>query len=208
MGLTIALQNYILPANRMQHFHTYYALHTSEAWFWLAKAVPIAVPPAKTQVWSEYLLCTLCVAKNPRVLHADSEDPSCWQWRFWSDWTNAQTYLSHCWMHRSFCLFYRALDHVLYHIECSCYASACSCYQYASACSCYQYASACSLSICFSMLLLSICFSMLFVCFSMLIINMLQHARYQYASACSLYASACSCYQYASACSLYASACS
>ena len=51
------------------------------------------VHPAKTQislgncpVWSESVLCTQWVAKNPSFLHADSED--------WSNWADAQADLS------------------------------------------------------------------------------------------------------------------
>ena len=57
------------------------------------------VRPAKTQislgicpVWKESSLCAKLVVKNPRFLHADSED--------WSDWA-----------HNSFCLFYRVVAH-------------------------------------------------------------------------------------------------
>ena len=39
-------------------------------------------------VWSESLLCTLWVAENPMLHHADSED--------WSDWVDAQADLSLC----------------------------------------------------------------------------------------------------------------
>ena len=45
-------------------------------------------------VWSWSSLCTLWVAKNPRFLHADSEDSG----------QTAQADLSLCWAHRSFCL--------------------------------------------------------------------------------------------------------
>ena len=45
-----------------------------------------------------YSLCVQWVAKDPRFLHADSED--------WSDWANAQADLSFRWAHRdSFCWF-------------------------------------------------------------------------------------------------------
>ena len=54
--------------------------------------------PAKTQisldirlVWSESLLCAQCVAKDPSLLHADSEDLS--------DWADAQADLSLRWSH-------------------------------------------------------------------------------------------------------------
>ena len=54
------------------------------------------VRPAKTQislgicsVWSVSSLCAQCVAKDPRFLHADSED--------WSDWLDAQADLHLRW---------------------------------------------------------------------------------------------------------------
>ena len=62
--------------------------------------------PLKTQislgfhpVWSESSLCALCIAKDPKLLQADSKD--------WSDWVDAQADLSTCicWAHRSFCWF-------------------------------------------------------------------------------------------------------
>ena len=59
------------------------------------------VRPAKTHislgicpVWSESSLCAQWVAKNPRFLHADSED--------WSDWADAQADLSLRWAHTHF----------------------------------------------------------------------------------------------------------
>ena len=42
-------------------------------------------------------LCTLWVAKDPVLLHADCKD--------WSDWSSAQADLNLCWAHRSFCWF-------------------------------------------------------------------------------------------------------
>ena len=54
---------------------------------WHDKINKMTVGPAKTQislgihsVWSEPSLCTLWVAKDTRVLHADSKD--------WSDWAD------------------------------------------------------------------------------------------------------------------------
>ena len=41
-------------------------------------------------VWSESLLCTQSVAKDPSFLHVDREH--------WSDWGDAQADLSLCWM--------------------------------------------------------------------------------------------------------------
>ena len=59
------------------------------------------VRPAKTQirlgirpVWSESSLCAQLVAKDPSFLHADSKD--------WSDWADAQAYLSLRWVHTHF----------------------------------------------------------------------------------------------------------
>ena len=49
-------------------------------------------------------LCTKQVAKDPRFLHAVSED--------WSDWEDAQADPSLCWGHRSFCWFCHAAAHV------------------------------------------------------------------------------------------------
>ena len=56
------------------------------------KTNKVTVHPAKTQislgirpVWSESSLCAHWVAKDPRFLHADSEDSS--------DWVDAQTIL-------------------------------------------------------------------------------------------------------------------
>ena len=64
----------------------------------------MSVHPAKTQislgihpVWSESSLCTQGVAKNPSLLHADSE--------YWSDWANAQADLSLRWAHTHFIHF-------------------------------------------------------------------------------------------------------
>ena len=47
--------------------------------------------PGHHPVWSESLLCAQWVAKDPRFLHADSED--------WSDWEDAQANLSLRWAH-------------------------------------------------------------------------------------------------------------
>ena len=56
------------------------------------------VRPAKTQislgirqVWSESLLCTQWVARDPSFLHADNED--------WSEWADAQADMSLSWAH-------------------------------------------------------------------------------------------------------------
>ena len=70
----------------------------------MTKPTKWPVHPVKTQislgihpVWSESSLCTQWVAKDPRFLHADSED--------WSDWADAQANLSPRWVHRPFCCF-------------------------------------------------------------------------------------------------------
>ena len=62
------------------------------------KTNKMSVHPPKIQislgispVWSEFTLCAQWVAKEPRFLHADSED--------WSDWADAQADLSLRWMH-------------------------------------------------------------------------------------------------------------
>ena len=58
------------------------------------------VRPGKTQIslgiWRSSL-CTRWVVKDPRFLHAASED--------WSDWADAQADLSLRWAHMSFCWF-------------------------------------------------------------------------------------------------------
>ena len=66
-----------------------------------------AVRPANTQislgirpVWSESSLCAQWVAKDPRFLHANSED--------WSDWADAKADLSLRWAQRSFSWFCHA----------------------------------------------------------------------------------------------------
>ena len=82
------------------------------------KTNKMSVRPAKTQIslgirpaWSESLLCTQWVAKDPMFLHADSED--------WSDWVEAQADLSLCWAHTHFVGFvmsrlkYRVQKHVM-----------------------------------------------------------------------------------------------
>ena len=68
------------------------------------------VCPAKTQislgirpVWSETLLYTQLVAKDPSFLHADSKD--------WLDWANAQADLSLCWAYMPFCWFCHEAAH-------------------------------------------------------------------------------------------------
>ena len=65
------------------------------------KTNKVSVRPAKTQislgirpVWSESSLYVQWVGKDPRFLHADSED--------WSDWADAQTDLSLRWAHTHF----------------------------------------------------------------------------------------------------------
>ena len=65
------------------------------------KTNKLSVRPTKTQinlgirpVWSESSLCAQWVAKDPRFLHADSED--------WSDWADAQADLSLRWAHTHF----------------------------------------------------------------------------------------------------------
>ena len=70
------------------------------------------VRPVKTQislgirpVWSASSLCTQWVAKDPRFLHADSED--------WSDWADAEADLSVRRAHRSFGWFCRAASYLL-----------------------------------------------------------------------------------------------
>ena len=55
--------------------------------------------------WSEPLLCALWVAKDPRFLHADSED--------WSDWAATQANLSLRWAYRSFCWFCHAVTQMM-----------------------------------------------------------------------------------------------
>ena len=55
-------------------------------------------------VWPESSLCAHWVTKNPRFLHADSED--------WSDWADAQADLNLCWAHRLFCWFCHAVVHL------------------------------------------------------------------------------------------------
>ena len=57
-------------------------------------------------VWSESLLCTQWVAKDPSFLHADSKDSS--------DWADAQADLSLCWAHMQFCWFCHAAAHIMY----------------------------------------------------------------------------------------------
>ena len=52
------------------------------------------ISPGMRPVWSESSLCARCVAKNPMLLHADSED--------WSDWADAQADLSLRWAHSHF----------------------------------------------------------------------------------------------------------
>ena len=66
--------------------------------------------PAKTQLslgictdWSKSSLCAQWVAKDPRFLHADSED--------WSDGAAAQADLSLCWAQWSFCWFCHEAAH-------------------------------------------------------------------------------------------------
>ena len=61
----------------------------------------MSVRPAKTQislgirpVWSESSLSVQWIAKDPRFLHADSED--------WSHWANAQADLRLRWAHSLF----------------------------------------------------------------------------------------------------------
>ena len=65
------------------------------------KTNKMSVRPAKTlislricPVWSESSQCAQWVAKDPRFLHADSED--------WSDWADAQADLSLRWTHSHF----------------------------------------------------------------------------------------------------------
>ena len=65
----------------------------------------MSVHPTKTQislairpVWSESSLSTQWVAKDPRFLHADSEDSD----QTWSDWADAQADLSLGWAHTHF----------------------------------------------------------------------------------------------------------
>ena len=65
------------------------------------KTNQMTLRPAKTQislgiclVWSESSLCAQWVAKDPRFLHADTED--------WSDWADAQADLSLRWEHSHF----------------------------------------------------------------------------------------------------------
>ena len=55
-------------------------------------------------VWSVFAVHSMG-SKDPRFIHADSED--------WSDWADAQADLSLHWAHRSFCWF----CHVAAHIE-------------------------------------------------------------------------------------------
>ena len=69
------------------------------------------VRPARTQIslgiwsdWSESSLCAQWVAKDPSILHADSED--------WSDWANARADLSLCWAHMPFCWFCHEAAHI------------------------------------------------------------------------------------------------
>ena len=66
------------------------------------KTDKVTVRPAKTQislgirpVWSESSLCAQRVAKDPRFLHAGSED--------WSDWADAWAELSLRWAPMLFC---------------------------------------------------------------------------------------------------------
>ena len=54
-------------------------------------------------VWSESLLCTQWVAKDPSFLHVDSKD--------WSDWADAQVDLSLPWEHMPFCWFCHEAAH-------------------------------------------------------------------------------------------------
>ena len=72
--------------------------------------------PAKTNislaicpVWLESSLCAEWVAKDPRILHADSDDGS--------DWVDAQADLSLRWAHRGIYRFCHAAAHIL---TCSC----------------------------------------------------------------------------------------
>ena len=50
-------------------------------------------------------LCAQWVAKDPMLLHADSED--------WSDWVDAQANLCLCWAHRSFCGFCHVVTQII-----------------------------------------------------------------------------------------------
>ena len=75
----------------------------------------MTVSPAKTQislgicpVWSESLLCTEWVTKDPSFLHADSKD--------WSHWANAQADLSLCWAHSHFVSFVMLRPIFAFHI--------------------------------------------------------------------------------------------
>ena len=65
----------------------------------MTKPTKWPVRPAKTSapIWSKSSLCAQWIAKDPRFLHADSED--------WSDWVDAQVDPSLRWAHRSFCWF-------------------------------------------------------------------------------------------------------
>ena len=75
----------------------------------------MSVRPAKTQislgicpVWSESSLCAQWVAKDPRFLHANSED--------WSNWANAQADLSLHWAHSHFVGFCHVAAQILYSV--------------------------------------------------------------------------------------------
>ena len=68
------------------------------------KDIKMTCVPGICPVWSVSLLCTQWVARNPRLLHADSED---------SDQTEQMPWLI-ClrWAHRSFCWFCCAVVHL------------------------------------------------------------------------------------------------
>ena len=55
-------------------------------------------------VWSESSLCAQRIAKDPRLLHADSEG--------WSDWLDALADQSLCWLHMWFCWFCHAVPQI------------------------------------------------------------------------------------------------
>ena len=74
------------------------------------------VRPAKTQIsldirpaWSEPPLCAICVAKDPKFHHAESED--------WTDWVDAKADLSIRWAHTSFWRLCQAKGHVYFSVS-------------------------------------------------------------------------------------------
>ena len=86
----------VSPCSQANHM-----LYIPQMWDNLSSYSKMSVRPAKTQislgihpVWSESLLCTQWVAKDPSFLQTESED--------WSDWADAKVDLSRRWAHSHF----------------------------------------------------------------------------------------------------------